>query len=60
MSRGSHPHHGQAEQRDLYADLGVAERATEAEVRRAYRELILRVHPDKQGDAAEFRKVRPP
>ncbi|KAF2438283.1 hypothetical protein P171DRAFT_437332 [Karstenula rhodostoma CBS 690.94] len=57
MPRGSQAHHGHAEQRDLYADLGVAKEATDAEIRRAYRELVLKVHPDKQGDAAEFRKV---
>lgn len=48
---------GQAMQRDFYADLGVTEGTTDAEIKRAYRELVLKVHPDKQGDAAEFRKV---
>jgi preprotein translocase subunit Sec63 len=58
MPRGSHFHHGHVEQRDLYDDLGLAEGATDADIRRAYRELVLKVHPDKQGDAAEFRMVR--
>lgn len=52
MSRRSEP-----VLRDLYADLGVAEDATQADIKRSYRELVLKTHPDKQGDPAEFRKV---
>ncbi|KAJ4350339.1 uncharacterized protein N0V89_008960 [Didymosphaeria variabile] len=58
MSRGSHFQRGRAEQRDLYADLGVAEGATDAEIKRAHHKLVLKAHPDKQGDPAEFRKVQ--
>ena len=33
--------------RDLYVVLGVEKSAEEAELRRAYRRLSLRVHPDR-------------
>ena len=32
--------------------------ATEAEVRRAYRSLVRREHPDKGGDAAKFQDIQ--
>lgn len=38
--------------------LGVAVDASEAEIRRAYREALLRTHPDKGGDAEQFRRVQ--
>lgn len=43
--------------RDFYADLGVTKDSTQADIKRSYHELVLKVHPDKQGDPAEFRKV---
>ena len=36
---------------DLYAVLGVSRQSTDIEIRRAYRNLITREHPDKGGDA---------
>ena len=39
---------------DLYAVLGVARNATDAEIRAAYRDLVARYHPDKhQGNPLE-------
>jgi curved DNA-binding protein CbpA len=40
-----------------YEVLGVAEGASEEEVRRAYRRLVKAVHPDHAGDAAHFRSI---
>ena len=34
-------------ERDLYGVLKVEKKATESEIRRAYRKLSLRVHPDR-------------
>ncbi|KAL5376030.1 hypothetical protein DPSP01_010761 [Paraphaeosphaeria sporulosa] len=45
MPRDSHARQAEAEQRDLYADLDVVEGATDAEIRRAFHELIIKVHP---------------
>ena len=36
---------------DLYAVLGVSRQSKDIEIRRAYRNLITREHPDKGGDA---------
>ncbi len=42
---------------DYYADLGVAPTATAAEIKTAYRKLVVEHHPDKQGDPVKFRAV---
>ncbi|KAJ0365015.1 hypothetical protein COL26b_012226 [Colletotrichum chrysophilum] len=48
---------------DYYTDLGIGEYATPKEIKKAYTNLVLKVHPDKQapgacGDTHEFRKVQ--
>jgi len=40
---------------DLYARLGVPRTATEDEIKKAYRKLALKYHPDKGGDAEVFK-----
>ena len=41
-----------------YAVLGVSNTASDAEIKRAFRKLILKCHPDKGGNPEEFIKVR--
>jgi trans-2-enoyl-CoA reductase len=43
---------------DLYAVLGVSRSARDLEIRRAYRNLITREHPDKGGDAQRFTLIQ--
>ena len=42
---------------DYYKVLGVGENADEQEIKKAYRKLSLRHHPDRGGDAEEFKKI---
>lgn len=42
---------------DLYETLGIARDATAAQVRKAYRALALRHHPDRGGSAVEFQRA---
>lgn len=44
--------------RTAFAVLGLPETASEAEVRRAYREKVKEAHPDQGGEEEEFRRVR--
>ncbi|QLD88528.1 J domain-containing protein [Natronomonas salina] len=46
------------ESESAYATLGLPSGASDAAVRRAYRERVKEVHPDHGGDEAEFRRVR--
>lgn len=43
---------------DLYAELGLTQNSTEAEIRRAYMERIKEVHPDKLQNASEQERKR--
>jgi curved DNA-binding protein CbpA len=46
------------DQMDLYGTLGVAKDATLADVRRAYRKLVKKHHPDTGGDPEAFRRLQ--
>jgi DnaJ-class molecular chaperone len=41
-----------------YAMLGVEKSASNAELKRAYREMAIKVHPDKGGDADQFQELQ--
>jgi len=44
--------------RAAFRSLGLSRGATDAEVKRAYRERVKEVHPDHGGDEEEFRRLR--
>lgn len=43
--------------RNYYAVLNVSRTATQDEIKKAYRRLAMQHHPDKGGDAEEFKKI---
>ena len=43
--------------KDYYKILGLSENASEEEIKKAYRELAFRYHPDKGGDEAKFKEI---
>jgi DnaJ-class molecular chaperone len=42
---------------DYYEVLGVNENATDVEIKKAYRRLSLKHHPDRKGDVETFKKI---
>lgn len=44
-------------QKDYYKTLGVARNATKEEIKKAYRELAHKYHPDKGGNAEQFKEI---
>lgn len=43
---------------DYYATLGVDKNASAADIKKAYRKLASKHHPDKGGDADQFKKIQ--
>ncbi len=46
-----------AQENELYETLGVERDASMAEIKKAYRKLALRNHPDRGGDENKFKKI---
>ena len=44
--------------KDFYQILGISRAATDAEIKKAYRKLAMRWHPDKSGQSDEHSKTR--
>src|SRR3989338_10060090 len=43
--------------RDYYKILGITKSASEEDVKKAYRKLAHKFHPDKGGDAGRFKEI---
>jgi len=43
--------------KDYYKSLGIARNATKDEIKKAYRELAHKYHPDKGGNAEQFKEI---
>ena len=46
-----------ADTQEYYDILGVAKDATPAQIKKAYRKLAIKNHPDKGGDPEKFKKI---
>ena len=42
----------------LYKQLGISKSASESDIKKAFRKLALKKHPDKGGDPEEFKKIQ--
>lgn len=44
-------------QKNYYDILGIDESASESDIKTAFRKLAMKHHPDKGGDAEQFKKI---
>lgn len=52
-----HPHHREVDNAKFYNVLGLSKDASESEVKKAYRKLAIKHHPDKGGDPEKFKEI---
>ena len=57
MSRADGDEGASSSSRDLYAALGVRRDASDEDIKRAYRKLAARLHPDKQRGVEDARRA---
>jgi len=43
---------------DPYSDLGVQKGCSDEDVKKSYRKLVMKHHPDKGGDPEQFKKIQ--
>lgn len=43
---------------DYYNLLGVSKSSSDKDIKKAYKKLVVKHHPDKGGDADEFKKIQ--
>ena len=43
--------------RNLYSILGIEETCSQEDIKKAYRKLALKYHPDKSGDSENFKEI---
>lgn len=55
--RGGRGGGGPVDNEKLYQTLGVSKDADESEIRKAYKKLALKNHPDKGGDVEKFKEI---
>ena len=58
MSRADGDEGASSSSRDLYAALGVRRDASDEDIKRAYRKLAARLHPDKQRGVEDALLIR--
>jgi len=53
----SEPSNGDIENKALYEALGVPQNATQDDIKKAFRKLAVKHHPDKGGDVEKFKEI---
>jgi DnaJ family protein A protein 2 len=48
---------GGIDNKRYYELLGVPQNATDAQIKKAYRKLVIKHHPDKGGDVEKFKEI---
>ena len=43
--------------RRFYKQLGLEKNATDSDIKKSYRKLAMKEHPDRGGDAEKFKKI---